>query len=156
MAYGYGGNVDATLRVTILDWNMDPVVNYPFEDIWVQTTMDGVTFCTGGNVADTDTDVDGSTTFTMPFFGGGASDPAAGEELELFLNGSPVLTATLPVYLLSPDLDGNLQVNLSDVILFAESYFSGVYDFAIDFQHDGTLNLSDLIVFVRYLNSNCP
>jgi hypothetical protein len=55
----------------------------------------------------------------------------------------------------SPDLNGDLAVNLTDVSHFVGSFF-GTYDYASDFQWDGVINLSDIVLLAQGLGSECP
>ena len=55
----------------------------------------------------------------------------------------------------SPDIDGNLIVNLGDLGLFADNFF-GEYDFRSDFYWDGVLNLSDVGRMATTFGEVCP
>jgi len=55
----------------------------------------------------------------------------------------------------SPDLNGDLVVNLSDIILFARIYW-GEYSYAADFYWDGQVNLSDLAMMIGTRGRTCP
>lgn len=54
----------------------------------------------------------------------------------------------------SPDIDGNLVVNLQDVVLFS-SDMSGTYNFRSDFNFDGIINLSDLAFLAGGMGTTC-
>lgn len=157
--YGLGMHleVDATLTAEILDVNMDPIINYPFEDLWLEGTGGGLTLCNGGTVADANTDANGRTTFTGPFHVGGGMDPTAGDKIVLMVNGSAIWWADAQVYVITPDLNGDLVVDLTDVVTFVDLYWNDpAYHFAVDFCHDGVNNLSDLVVFSGALFTTCP
>ncbi len=62
----------------------------------------------------------------------------------------------VPITIISPDVNGDLYVSLSDIVLFTEYYYSFGYRMCIDFNYDGVNNLSDVIVFARFLNTSCP
>ena len=51
--------------------------------------------------------------------------------------------------IVTADLDGNGQVNLSDVVIFAGAY-SGPYDPCIDFNGDGVVSLPDIVLFAQH------
>ena len=55
----------------------------------------------------------------------------------------------------SPDLTGNLVVDIADVAKFTQLWFSG-YDYRIDFYWDGIINIADVALFVQGLGSACP
>ncbi|MBU2502334.1 hypothetical protein KJ682_13460 [bacterium] len=61
----------------------------------------------------------------------------------------------MPHHYNSPDISGDLQVNLMDVGLFASDYF-GAYSFRADLVPDGVLSLSDVGRFAMALGSMCP
>jgi len=152
----WGGVVDATVTVTLRSWNYDPIPNYPAEDIWLESTSGGMSACLGGAIADGPTDVHGQTRFTVPLQAGGHTDPVAGEKLQVVVNGSPLSASRLDIQINSPDLDGDLDVDLTDVVIFVQSYFSGNDDYAVDFHCDGSINLSDLVVMASHVNVTCP
>ena len=157
--YGAGVHlvVDATLTATLYDAFGTPVSFYPLEDIWLESVQDALVFCTMGTVADAPTDAQGRTTFSGPFLVGGGMDPTAGDKLELVVGGYTDPTARVDVYLLTPDLDGDRDVDLSDVVVFVDLYWNDpAYHIAVDYYHDGVLNLSDLVEFAGALNRTCP
>lgn len=151
-----GATIDATITVQILDGAGNPIANYPFEDIWLQSTLGGMVPCNGGTVSDVDTDGDGITAFSGPLLVGGGMDASAGEVLEVCLNGMTWPQSVVDVVVLTADLNGDLMVNLTDTIDFAALYLSGGYAPAIDFLWDGEINLSDLVIFAGALNTACP
>ena len=55
----------------------------------------------------------------------------------------------------SADINGDLIVNLDDVIYFTQMYFSGEYHYAVDYYFDGVLNLNDIIYFMWNMNTLC-
>ncbi|MCB1182618.1 hypothetical protein KDM41_04225 [bacterium] len=54
--------------------------------------------------------------------------------------------AVVPL-IVSPDLNADCRVDLSDLAAFAGLYSTGVYNRCADFNGDGILNLADLTVF---------
>ena len=146
-----GAVVDATITVTVLDGFENPIQGFPFEDIWFESSDGGVAFCPGGNTADAVTDHAGQTFFRYPNFAGRYSEALC----QIFITGSPLIQNGLPVSFNSPDISGNLVVDLEDLGYFASDYF-GVYHFRSDFSRDGILNLSDLGAFARSYQARCP
>ncbi len=145
-----GGWTDATITLTLVDSGSYPVFLYPLEDLWLEAAEGNFTTCTGGSIADTHTDVNGQTTFSLPMHAGGS-----GSGLIVRVAGDTLTQAPLPFLLNSPDMNADLTVNLSDVIIFVEAYF-GSYDVAADFLWDGYLNLSDVILLATGLSTSCP
>ncbi len=52
----------------------------------------------------------------------------------------------LDLAFVSPDINGDLTVNLADLSSFAAGY-TGTYDACADMFYDGVINLSDLSLF---------
>ena len=149
--------VDATITVTLLDAGMNPVFAYPFEDMWLETSLSGLAACPNGTIADASTDINGQSTFTGPFYAGGHSDMVGGEMTQVVISGAalPALN-NLDILFNSADMDGNGLVDLTDVSLFSTAYLGASYDFAADFFFDSALNLSDLVLFSGAVNIGCP
>ena len=55
----------------------------------------------------------------------------------------------------SPDINGDMLVNLIDVATFARDYAQG-YHFRSDFIYDGRVNLADVGEFATHLGEACP
>jgi len=145
-----GGKTDATVTVTLLDSAMQPIFNYPFEDIWVVSNNPVMVICPGGSSSDANTDASGQTTFTGAMFAG-----ADGLGLVVVVNGDALTQAPLNFKFNSPDMSGDLVVNLTDVINFTGVYY-GAYDYSADFYWDLTINLSDIVLLAQGLGSECP
>jgi len=54
------------------------------------------------------------------------------------------------VELRSPDINGDLIIDLSDIVLFTQAY-GGPYQARADFTADGVINLADIVVFSQAL-----
>ena len=157
-------HVDATITVTLLDAGMNPVFAYPFEDMWLETTLGGLQACTNGTLANATTDINGQSTFVGPFFAGGTSNKVAGELTQVMINGAPLIGSDLNVLFNSADINdpsylptpllANGQVDIDDLTYFASKY-NGTH-YAADFYYDGVVDLSDLIIFAGAYNSLCP
>lgn len=148
-----GSVVDATIHVLALNETGLPE---PFVDpegwnlVW---PGDGVHACGGAFPADHATLVDGSTEWVAPLRAGGHSQGP----VRVFTWGGPVLTNNgLPLQVNSPDINGDLEVNLLDVPLFAQDYAGGVYRHRADLHYDGVINLSDVIPLVQHVGAGCP
>lgn len=146
-----GETVDGTITVVLLDMFDQPIVNFPGEDIWLETP--GMDACISSSAADGPSDAAGVTTISSsPGFLGVQSG-----RLEVVVIGTVLDDADGHLFrLASVDLDGNGSVDFSDLILFANAYFSGGYEPAADFYFDGRLDLSDVIVFADHMGHQCP
>ena len=149
----FGGTEDATVTLFIWDAGGTPIAGFPAEDMWLESLDGGLVPCIGGTIADSNTDAAGSTTWATPLHAGGHSEAL----VEVLVNGGPLDSSPpgLALSFNSPDINGDLTVDLSDVPLFAEDYFSG-YNFRSDFHRDGQLDLKDLVVLAQAYGANCP
>ena len=143
--------VDATVTLTVIDGLMNPVANFPFEDLWLESQDGGMAFCPGGTVADQDTDAQGRTYFRSPLFAGGSSTTVIGVRV----NGDWLGGRELPLWVNSPDLNGDLRVDLLDIGAFATGFF-GSYVYRIDFNFDGVINLGDVRYLALGIGAQCP
>ncbi len=167
-ARSFGGTeVDATIRVLIVDSHYYPVANFPAEDIWLQLELEpGNTIgCTeyGGNfpggvfVPDGPTDADGFTEWVEPLLGGGWSEGPTW----VYLNGERATGPdghghpSVSLRANSADISGDRRVNLTDITLFTQD-FRGDYHYRSDFYWDGVVDLTDVVLFVYGLGATCP
>ncbi|MBT3317235.1 hypothetical protein HN388_04570 [bacterium] len=146
-------SVDATVTLTLRDGNDDPISAYPGEDIEMASTLGGFVACAGGAAADASTDAAGLTTFSGSFNAGGFS--AAGEMAVVTVDGLPLVGSNLNILFNSADLDASGLVDLSDAVTFSTAY-QGVYDYKVDFFFDGSLSLSDIVLFAGGYSAVCP
>ena len=138
-----------TITVTILECDGGGgLPGYPADAVHLVSRGD-VKICEGLAIADADTDQDGKTTFSGVLAGGGY-----GEDLAVALSGV-VQSQLLMIRVNSPDINGDLIVDLVDVGLFAQDFSNGSYDFRSDFSHDGLENLSDVGIFARHIGESC-
>jgi hypothetical protein len=152
-----GAVVDATITVQLIDTNTDPIFLYPFEDLWMETSLANLSFCSGGTVADASTDVNGETTFSNPIAGGSYTDPTT-ERMLVMVAGAPIAGGGVDVQFNSPDISGDLVVNLTDIVAFTQLLGGDTSShplFAGDFNNDGTINLSDIVRFTPGIGANC-
>jgi hypothetical protein len=129
-----------------------PIVGYPFQDIWLDDAGDGgVTLCQGGSVADANTNIEGRTTISGSLFAGGST--AAG--MLVYIAGFALVSSPLDIQVASPDINGDLRVDLQDIAEFAGAFF-GVYDPRADFDFNGVLNLGDIGILALENGAVCP
>jgi hypothetical protein len=151
---GAGGSLaaaGATINVVVRDQSGIPIPNYPAQDIWVSHPGDNsIALCQGGSIADLNTDAAGATTISGIVSGGGFSTTT-----QVYINGTPLAGAALTVAMNSPDIDGNLNVNLFDFNIFGADY--GGTEFRSDFASPfGTVNLADFAAFGQSYGEVCP
>lgn len=145
--------VDATIELLMVDACGDFIFNFPSEDLWLESTDDGLALCAGGSVADHNVDRQGRTVWTQPLRAGGHSQAAC----QVLINGLPVAGGGgLPLHFNSPDLNGDRGVSLVDIVLFAEAYSLGSYVFAADLHADGAVNIADIGVMAAGVGAGCP
>ena len=145
-----GNVVDATITLIIRDSGGVPISNYPAEDCWLVSEDGGMVSCVGGVIASFSTDFSGMTQWVNPLFAGGYSLAP----VRILIPGEP-LPITLDLNFNSPDMNGDLVVNLADVALFASCYFTG-YCYPADYDNNGVLNLADLSFFAEHIGAACP
>jgi hypothetical protein len=151
-----GGSADASLAITVVDQLNDPIAGFPAEDIYLEPQGEtSLVFCAGGGIADAPTDAEGRTAFDEALLGGGSLAYVA-DETWLQIGSYNCYSVRLDdVSVNSADIDGDLVVDLTDVILFAEDYW-GTYDYRSDFHWDGQVNLSDLVLLSQGWGASCP
>ncbi len=145
---GGGDPVDATIDVWVRDGNGTPVAYFPFEDIW----LDGphLYLCPGGSVAEESTDPQGHTYFRTLFAGG----TAFGDQT-VRINGDAISGHVPNMRLVSPDVHPDLVVNVTDLVIMAQSLY-GSYNTAADLDSDGQINLTDVVLLIQHYNHTCP
>jgi hypothetical protein len=142
-----------TITVTLEDAGGDPIAGFPFEDIWVGDCGSGdMALCAGGSVADANTNANGMTTISGALAAGGCAQGG----LCVYVAGSVISGSVLPIDVVSPDLNGDLSVDLLDVAAFVNLYFSGNYEFCVDFDGNSDLNMCDMALFLEHQNHVCP
>ena len=148
----FGGQADATITLLLKGADNDPIAHFPFEDMWLESRDAGLVPCRGGTTADANTDAAGITTWATPLHAGGHSQSL----MDVIVNGSLLEMAPgLDLSFNSPDINGDLTVNLTDVQIFSGDFFDSD-DFRSDFHRDGDVNISDLAVMARALGAGCP
>jgi hypothetical protein len=153
-----GQQIDATIQFRLVDRFGTPIPFYPHDDVWLDFASGTSAACGGwlGFTADADADIDGMMRFSQSPRGGGASS----ESVYLMIAGARAYSldhTTLDPFAIlvnSPDIDGGLQVNLTDVAMFAHDLVTGG-SFRSDFNWDGAVNLTDVTMFAQHLGAAC-
>ena len=147
-----GGNiVDATITLELLDTDGNAIFGYPFEDMWIETTGGTFTPCAGNATADASTDEMGMTEWQLPLTAGGNS---AGEQVVVYVAGSPLAGGGINLTFNGPDMNGDLEINISDIGTFTPMIGTDTYEG--DFNYDGTVNISDIGLFTPGIGTSCP
>ena len=110
--------------------------------------------CPGGTVADHPTDNNGETTFSNSLSAGAVTTADWSDGLMVLVSGHPLLQSPFDIYINSPDLNGDLFVDLTDVVLFTQIFHSS-YSYAADFNWDAVINLSDLVLLAQAMGASC-
>ena len=151
-----------TITLTVLDAANNPVVNYPFQDmyVWNPPGESGFNMCLGGAVASLNTNASGTTYFEGPFYAGGCT-----QQLQVYLSGVPLDPAVSPpldIAVVSADLDGDLDVDVTDLTMvpggFAHLFLNEGYDYQVDLNLDDAENILDVVRFAELFlgQVGCP
>ena len=148
-----GGSIadaGATITLTVLDAGGLPVPNFPFQDMWLGHNGDNaIALCQGGSTADLNTNAAGVTTISGVIGGGGYSLTT-----QVYINGTPLTQAPLAVALNSPDINGDLIVEIADFSAFGTDF--GTTAFRSDLVFDGVVDLADFSRFGQTYFQQCP
>ena len=123
-----GTRVDATIHVYLYTYGYQPIYSFPGEDVWLESEAGGLVPCRLGTISDGSSDIEGHLTFSGPLEGGGAS--AADEPLRVLISGA-MLHQSQNIRVNSPDMNGDLRVDLTDVVLFSELFLDGDYHLSL-------------------------
>lgn len=152
---GCGSPNTAFIQIQLIDFNGLPVPGIPPTDIWFQPAIaaEVLSLKPGTWYTDFPTDLTGSTTTTIQLSAGGCVlsglqcvvlDPTIGP---VILQNPPVVPYPTVMFN-SPDINGDLVVNLSDLAIFGAAYGGpGTYNQCCDYNDDGMINLTDLAFF---------
>ena len=141
------------IHVEVLDCTLTPIANFPFQNIWLGDTGTGeLAYCPDGTIADANTDSEGRTTITGPLSAGGHTETGTCVWVAgiLALDQGP-----LALNVVSPDLDGDLDVDIADFSRFGLDFGSGSAPRS-DLVPDGIVNLADFAAFGRHFGESCP
>ena len=155
-------DIGATIRVTLLWCTLaEPLVNLPPQDVWIQSSTHPDSRLCGGSAssnADGLTDMNGQTTISGSiaaggYFGDGVYVVASASFIQL----GDACDNPLPLVLVSPDINGDLVVDVVDFSTFAAAYVNGGgnVDPRMDFDGDGTIDLVDLAMFAAHYLHRC-
>ncbi len=146
--------IDATITLTVRDAGGSPIYLYPSEDLWLQTTAGGLKLCPGGSVADFSTNASGVTTFSRAIYGGGSS---GAEQTVVMINGSALVGSNMNIHFNSPDINGDLVVDVRDSPFYANDAVHPIpYNYRSDYLYDNQINVSDTVLYAQGIGKTCP
>jgi len=119
----------------------------PEGSIYAMEACGNIAFCVPPQV-DGPPDSSGTATFSGALIGGGQTDKwlwASGMMPE-----PPCIVVEINVRLVSPDINGDLKVNLLDFALFAMAWPPAAYDYRFDFNGDSMIGLVDLALMAGH------
>ena len=93
---------------------------------------------------------------TFPLSGGGYRSPDTNQTLEIIINSCPthMLDFREVVSFNSPDINGDLEVDLIDVVLFTQDFYNA-YNYRSDFNWDGIVDLGDVVALAQAMGIDC-
>jgi hypothetical protein len=148
-----GQEIDAVLQFLVESWTSTP----PFPAVMVEYFSGGPEVICGSYVDLLQSDAEGWVTWTPDLQGGGHRGPDEAVYLELGMMGmcpNQLLEVQEDIFFNSPDINGDLKVDLGDIPIFASDYF-GSYEYRSDFNWDGVINLSDIPIMAQAVGSAC-
>ena len=151
---GRGDSLDdigMALRISLIECNGDPVGGFPFDDLWLLPSSPNVVFATPFFAA-ANTDANGETYWTGPVAGGGWMDANGPDQTRIAVTGYEILPEIVLSFV-SPDISGDLKVDLMDVGSFALDW-NGGWTFRSDLNADGVLDLVDIGVLATHFGED--
>jgi hypothetical protein len=147
-----GQEVQAQLRFPVIIWSDWPdLTTAPVE--W---RIGGAVELCGSATQIVPRDGNGWVTVLPNLRGGGHSGPGEASLVTLWINVCPNQQLDLDdgIYFNSPDVNGDLRVDLTDISYFATDFF-GAYDYRSDFNWDGEVDLGDLTIMAQGVGTSC-
>jgi hypothetical protein len=141
--------------IVVNDLVGQPIPDIPASDFWLIDCdpINNLALCGGSasTAADSATNDSGATTMGDATLAAGGCADGLSMVVQGFILG-PAPGPGCPAYcwdilVRTPDLDGNLEVNLVDLSIFATCYPPQPYDPCCDFDCSGLVNLQDLARF---------
>ena len=129
----------------------EPVVGFPAQDVWLKSKTHGaVVLCQGGLVGDNNSGTDGVITISGRIAGGGWEANA----MQAVVAGWVLVGPGMDIHVNSPDITGDLRVDLADAALFSAD-LAAQSGFRSDFYANGVVNLADVGIFSAHLGHTC-
>ena len=154
-----GGTVSLSIQVQLVDSTGSPVTTVEPDEVWIEDLLGEVSFCLPGWHPDVWNQAAGEFFFTQPPAGGGSRPHDNNNPFLVKACNVPLYDTVLNLAVNSPDINGDLVVDLVDLSLFGQDFFRqdfhGVYAYRSDFVWDGTVDLLDLAVFGSAMGIQC-
>lgn len=151
----------ATITITVLDGSSAPIAGIPATDFYVidcDPILD-MTLCGGSSSSNATaaTDEFGVTTMEGDIAAGGCADGLSVVVQGFVITDEPACTTPtcLPILIRSPDMNGDLVVNLADFSAFGLAYPPNTYAKCADFNCDLAVNLQDFSTFGLHYQHSC-
>ena len=159
-AYVKGGSggatvaADATITLTLRDGGTFVIADFPAEDLWLQWVAETTLIvCSGGTVADNDTDEFGVTTWEDGINVGGFVEAL----VQVRVNGDALTSsAGVALHVNSADVNFDGVVNLADVGTFSSDFANPVVQYRSDFANDQVMNVADVGKMALGVGAGCP
>ena len=158
------GSDNDYIWVEVVDDSGIPHPGIPVTDFWLQAAdpAEQLCLCAYSLLADSVASSQGRTTFSGPIAAGGC----ALNGLYIVVQGNSILEwpacierAVRDIIIVSPDLNADCVVNLSDLAAFGLSYNKSMgeagYNTCCDYNDDDTCNLSDFAWFAEHYQHDC-
>lgn len=159
-AYVKGGSggatvgADATITLTLRDGGTFPVEDFPAEDLWLQwVDQSTMIVCSGGTIADANTDAAGQTEWAAGLRLGGNAEVLA----QVRVNGDALTSAAgIALHVNSADVNFDGVVNLADVGAFSGDFANPSVQYRSDFANDQVMNVADVGKMALGVGASCP
>jgi len=153
-----GHPVDARVLLMLRDPLGYPFPGFARDNVWLAPVNETGTLSTCPDAGSFDyhsnyprSDENGEILWHAPVHAGGWSDTWT----TVYVWGDPLRSlGGLRLNFVSPDINGDLKVDLTDAGIFTSDLEAG-YHFRSDLVHDGVLNLSDVGVMANSLGADC-
>ena len=150
------------IKIEARDAANNPVPGIPRTDYWLDSCdpMQALCLCCQPVIADAETDIFGTAYICGPVSGGGcvlSGGIYVTVQGQVILDQPACISPTcLSIVVVSPDLNADCVVNLSDLAIFAMSYnTSPVTNPCTDYNDDNICNLSDFAIFAMHYQHDC-
>jgi len=153
-------SIGATITVKVTDiTGFNPLPNIPASDYWPFDCSDQTALC-GGSAsinADGPSDADGIATISGAIAARGSASGTIVIVQGVVIEDCSFVALCLPIVWKSPDINGDLLVDIVDFSMFGPSFPSPpkTYDAAADLNNDGVIDLLDFAEFGGHFLHQC-
>jgi hypothetical protein len=150
------------ISVCAKDQTGTPIAGIPAADFWVEGCTGAMVLCggSGSSNADSASSTNGCTTMSGAVAAGGCDIGLIVVIQGVIVKDQATACTTdkcLPIAIRSPDINGDLIVDIIDLSLFAVGYTSPPkpYDPCLDFNCDGLVDIIDFSIFAQHYLHVC-